>query len=333
MAIKEDERKVFTNVHGGTVGGKQPAVQAISPAQVAANAAKKRFMKAGSGLSQKKANMMPKSMQGMASQVMGQAGQAATRRISQVQSLMPQKKPELISYETNPNMDWRQAAALNQEAMKGYNSERGVVIGAIGGMGRADIAGQAGMDQVKQRGANLLASGAQVGRNRLNQVAAQGNEIRKTGVQTNANTAANNAQQNIWNKEKDNRNLITQALTRGAPMNEQAQNAYNTGGEHNIDISGMQIPQRPVPQQKQIYVQPKFDKDGVVRQGTGVWAMPPGQNAAQAIRGGQQQRGLSPGFDPMNPSQEDSAYLRSLAESGQYDLLQQIEQQYLSAGR
>jgi len=34
------------------------------------------------------------------------------------------KEPELISYETNPNMDWRQAAAINETRTRGYEAQK-----------------------------------------------------------------------------------------------------------------------------------------------------------------------------------------------------------------
>jgi hypothetical protein len=283
MATADKDKKVYTNVHGGRTGAAQlvkpvPTNQG-APVNQGTSDAKKRFFAAVSP-SEKKAKMMPQSMQGMAKQVMGQAGEAATRRISQIQSLMPQKKPELISYETNPNMDWRQAAALNQEAMRGYNAERGAVIGEMGGMGRADITGQHGMDQVNQRGANQLATTAAIGNNRMNQIAATGSENRNTLATGHQNTMDKVGQDNIYAKEKDNRAFITSAMSRGATMDETAQNAYNTPGAFDPDINGITIPLKQQKQQNPIYVQPKFDKNDALRPGTGQWAQPPGVQGA-----------------------------------------------------
>ena len=283
MATADKGKKVYTNVHGGRTGAAQLAkpvpTNQGAPVNQGTSDAKKRFFAAVSP-SEKKAKMMPQSMQGMAKQVMGQAGEAATRRISQIQSLMPQKKPELISYETNPNMDWRQAAALNQEAMRGYNAERGAVIGEMGGMGRAEITGQHGMDQVNQRGANQLATTAAAGQNKLNQISAMGGQSRQTKTMDHGNAMETLNQQNVYNKEKDNRGFITSAMSRGDIMDETAQNAYNTPGAFDTDINGITISPKQQKQQNPTYVRPQFNKDGTLRPGTGQWVQPPGVQGA-----------------------------------------------------
>jgi len=288
MASKDKDKTVLTNLKGGRTGAAQlakapvPTNQKI-PVNQAANDAKKRFMSAVAP-SEKKAKMMPAPMQQMARQVTGAAQSTANNRMAQIQQLMPQKKPELISYETNPNMDWRQAAALNQESMKGYNAERGAVINQMGGMGRADVTGQHGMDQTQQRGANLLATTAATGQNKLNQIDATGGQNRQTMMTGHGNAMAQGAQDNIYGKEKDNRSFITSAMSRGATMDETAQNAYNTPGAFDTDITGITVPQKQQKQQNPIFVRPQFDpksKTGEPRPGTGQWVQPPTAQTAQ----------------------------------------------------
>ena len=256
MATADKGKKVYTNVHGGRTGAAQLAkpvpTNQGAPVNQGTSDAKKRFFAAVSP-SEKKAKMMPHSMQGMAKQVMGEAGSTANNRMAQIQKLMPQKKPELISYETNPNMDWRQAAAINQSAMGGYNQERQAVINQVGGMGRADVTGQHGMDQTQQRGANQLATTAAAGQNKLNQISAMGGQSRQTKTMDHGNAVETLNQQNVYNKEKDNRGFITSAMSRGAIMDETAQNAYNTPGAFDTDINGITISskqQKPRPKPK-----------------------------------------------------------------------------------
>jgi len=339
MATADKGKKVYTNVHGGRTGAAQLAkpvpTNQGAPVNQGTSDAKKRFF-AAVDPSAKKANMRPQSMQGMARQVMGAGGAVASNRMAQVQKLMPQKKPELISFETNPNMDWRQAAALNQTAMRGYNTERDAVIGEMGNMGRADIAGQHGMDQVNQRGANQLATTAAIGKNRMNQIAATGSENRNTLATGHQNTMDKVGQENIYAKEKDNRAFITNAMSRGATMNETAQNAYNTPGAFDTDINGITIPQKQQKQQNPIYVKPQFNPkagkgEDPLRPGTGQWVQPPGNQAQQAGLGGSV--GLSPEFNPVSPSPADEAVLRQLHATGQFDLLRQIEEQYGLGGQ
>lgn len=338
MATQDGKERVYTNVHGGAgvVGGLQnagAAVQRTGPTpqqdnateakKKATDALKKKFMAAGGGTagpSTRKAKMMSPAMKGMVTQIIGAAGGVAGNRMAQIEKLMPQKKPELISYETNPNMDWRQAAAINQERTRGFNEERTTAIDTIGGMGRADITGQAGMDQMQQRGANQLAATEQIGKNRMVQIGATGEQNRATQKQAlimgHKNTMDLAGQKNIWDKEGDNRNLITQAMTRGAHMDVQARNTYNTPGE--FDIGGIpQVPQQAQKSPQQTYVNPQFDKEGVQRPGTGVWTAPPPKMEPPGE-----------GFDPNNPSPGNRAYLENLLNTGQVDLYDQIVQQY-----
>ncbi len=136
------------------------------------------------------------------------------------------------------------------------------------------------MDQTRQRGANQLANTTAVGQNQLANTAAVGGENRKTTMmsltQGHKNAMEASGQDNIYAKEKDNRAFITSAMSQGATMDETAQNAYNTPGAFDPDISGITIPQQQQKQQNPIFIQPKFDKDGVVRPGTGQWTKPPG---------------------------------------------------------
>ncbi len=164
--------------------------------------------------------------------------------------------------------------------------------------------------------ANTLLSG----QNAMNLAAERGLQARKTNSAQNAFTLGQDEQKNTWSKEKDNRAFVTGAMTRGATMDAQAQNAYNTPGSQNVDITGMQVPQKAPVQQKSTYVQPQFDKDGGQRPGTGLWATPPAQQGEGT--------GLSKDFNPASPSPEDEAYLRNLAATGQFELLRQLEAQY-----
>ena len=191
------------------------------------------------------------------------------------------------------------------------------------------------MDQMQQRGANQLATTAAVGQNRLAQIGATGEENRKNTMlsltQGHKNAMEASAQDNIYAKEKDNRAFITSAMSRGATMDETAQNAYNTPGAFDPDINGITIPGKQQKQQNPIYVKPQFDKNDVLRPGTDKWVQPPGSQAQQAGLGGSV--GLSPDFNPAEPSPADEAILRQLHATGQFDLLRQIEEQYGLSGQ
>jgi hypothetical protein len=176
-----------------------------------------------------------------------------------------------------------------------------------------------GMRGNQQRSNTLLQ-----GQNAVNLATERGAQGRQTNQIQNQFTADQGEQKNIWNKEGDNRAFVTNAMTRGVPIDAQMQNVYNTPGTSDAEMTGTQVPAKPVPPTKPTWVNPQFDNNGEMRPGTGQFVSPPGaQQQQQGATGG-----VSKGFNPQEPSPEDEAYLRNLAATGQYDLLRQIEAQY-----
>jgi len=150
------------------------------------------------------------------------------------------------------------------------------------------------------KGNQVMRQGAQRGVQEMAQIGARGTSTRALATHQGQITADAAEQQNIWGKEKDNRKFGADYVMKGGRADATVQNLYNNPGTSDADISGIQqIPQKQVPP-KRSYVQPKFDKDGVMRPGTGMWTTAP-MSAGSAMGGGQQ-----PGFDPGNiPRQQD----------------------------
>ncbi len=107
-----------------------------------------------------------------------------------------------------------------------------------------DLRNQGAMSVSRQRGQNQMATVVQIGRSRMAQIGATGAENRKTLGLGQKNAMELGERKNIYDKEADNRNFATKAMIGGAPVDAKLQNSYNTSGEFDADIQGVQTPQQ-----------------------------------------------------------------------------------------
>ena len=209
-------------------------------------------------------------------QVAPNRGSVANQRMGQMKRFTQEKKPQLISYETNPNMDWRQAAALNQANIDGYNRNRGNAITAMGGIAGDDVSGQAQMEATRQRGQNQLAVTAMQGGNQQRQ---------REGVaelEGRRNTWNKNAaeRENKWNREAANKSAAFDLMKSGVPGS-QAQTVMQSG-EFEPDVSGVVIPGEQPDSPNQHFAPHQYDNNGELRPGTGQYYQQPQQQQQAA---------------------------------------------------
>ena len=327
MAAKADKKTIYTNVHGGRLGPRQ---QSLHRAQ--SGTAQEYERKFRGAVSSGRASQA----MGMVSRMGSGGGGMIAAPTPRSNSSMAKKAMEVLYVKPQVSrlsgLTADQNAQLTRDSViRSMRQNQKVAAGIVDRQAQSESAmantvqrGQNSLANTALQNSNSIANTVLQGKNQRTAAAVKGDQDRITLGVADKYERGRDEQKNRWAKQKDNRSFVTQALTRGVPMDAQAQNAYNTPGSHDIDINGMQVPQKQAPAPKQIYVKPQFDKDGSQRPGTGIWTSPPGGLVGQegAVSG------LSSGFDPMKPTPEDEAYLRNLAATGQYDLLRQIEVQY-----
>ncbi len=142
---------------------------------------------------------------------------------------------------------------------------------------------QASMARQVMAGNQSMQQGVQRGQQQMNQIGARGLNQRNLATHQGGIVAGAAGQQNTWNKEAANRKFAADFIMRGGEGTPQVNNLYNNPGTSNVDVAGMQVPQKQI-QPKQIYVQPKFDDDDDKIEGTGMWTSPP---TAGGAMGGQ----------------------------------------------
>lgn len=260
-------------------------------------------------------------------------GIAPPRAVQTMRTQQPQQAPQqLITKEEarGMGMGWQARMSANDQILKNRGGEQKQRLSNQGSFATQAMQNEGSIADIQQRniGASRLQGSQQIHETSL---LSSKNKAAQALATKQGQIAADAAErQNTWTKEGDNRKFGADFIMRGGQGSPQVNNLYNTPGTSDVDVAGLQIPQKRE-EPKQTYVQPKFDDDGVMRPGTGMWTSPP--TVGGVMGGGQQQGGLSKDFNPSDPSPEDAAYLRSLAASGQFDLLRQIEQQYLPPGR
>jgi len=203
-------------------------------------------------------------------------GDVANKRMSQMRNIFSLKKPEMISFKTNPNMDWRQAASLNKSAVDGYNQTRSAAVSAMGGVANQDVSGQASMDATKQRGQNVLA----------NTMATDANAQKNTRLNAELNAQAAETQdsrtvkaaerQNSWDKAKANREAGFRLMEQGVPGSQAQQ--IMSAGEFDADVTNTTVPSDPVKPQRQHFAPHQYDNNGELRPGTGQYYQAPGED-------------------------------------------------------